>query len=270
MKPVSLILLLCAVTLYSQKNNLPFPYTLSLHRDLPIGATVVSTKITSAIAKKRQPLPTESFILSLDPDEINSFDRRAIYHWSTGTSNVSDHFKSVGSLSPFALTLPLLRRKQFREILTVGIMYLEAGMFSRSVTGIVKYSVRRPRPYLYNNNVPLDFKLREQQNATRSFFSGHTSNAFCGAIFTATVFQKLYPDSPARYGVWGGAITIATTTGILRYYAGKHYPSDILVGALVGSAVGFLIPRLHLQKKRRISLSLHGGSTSEIAITLAL
>jgi membrane-associated phospholipid phosphatase len=61
----------------------------------------------------------------------------------------------------------------------------------------------------------------------------------------AGVFEKLYPESSARGWVWGGCLTAAATTGYLRYAAGRHYPSDILVGAAMGAFVGYLVPRLH-------------------------
>ena len=40
-------------------------------------------------------------------------------------------------------------------------------------------------------------------------------------------------------------MTAAATTGYLRYAAGRHYPTDILVGAAMGAFVGYLVPSLH-------------------------
>jgi membrane-associated phospholipid phosphatase len=64
-------------------------------------------------------------------------------------------------------------------------------------------------------------------------------------VFLASVFERLYPDSHARGWVWGGCLTAAATTGYLRYAAGRHYPTDILVGAAMGAFVGYLVPTLH-------------------------
>lgn len=260
------ILFIFSLTLHARKNTTSFPYELSLRREIPIGAAFVGTKVSSILTKKHQPLPSSAYILSLDPETLPPFDHDAIYRWSPRSSDASDILYKVGSVSPLMLSLPLLRKKQFHELLTLTVMYSEAALLIRTITGTVKYTVRRPRPYLYNPDIPMEFKLGEGKKATRAFFSGHTSNAFCGALFTATVFQELYPDSPARIWVWGGALSVATTTGVLRYYAGKHYPSDIIVGALIGSAVGFLIPRLHRTKETPVSLSLQGGRESELSI----
>ncbi len=64
-------------------------------------------------------------------------------------------------------------------------------------------------------------------------------------VFMASVFERLYPHSSARPWVWGGCLAAAATTGYLRYAAGRHYPTDILVGAAMGAFVGYLVPSLH-------------------------
>jgi membrane-associated phospholipid phosphatase len=42
--------------------------------------------------------------------------------------------------------------------------------------------------------------------------------------------------------VWGSGLLLASTIGYLRIAADKHYLSDVLVGASVGSLVGFAVP----------------------------
>lgn len=53
--------------------------------------------------------------------------------------------------------------------------------------------------------------------------------------------------------VWAGGYAIAATTGYLRIAADKHYLSDVVAGAIVGTGVGLAIPLLlhrHLGSKR--------------------
>jgi len=64
-------------------------------------------------------------------------------------------------------------------------------------------------------------------------------------VFTASVYERLYPDSKARGWVWGGCLAAASTTAWLRYAAGRHFPTDILAGAAIGSLAGWLVPRWH-------------------------
>ncbi|MCK9426362.1 MAG: phosphatase PAP2 family protein [Ignavibacteriaceae bacterium] len=45
--------------------------------------------------------------------------------------------------------------------------------------------------------------------------------------------------------MWTGSLLSASLVGYLRYVSGNHYPTDILIGAVVGSAIGYFIPYLH-------------------------
>ena len=73
-----------------------------------------------------------------------------------------------------------------------------------------------------------------------SFPSGHTSAAFAAAtvIFCAN----------KRAGIL--ALAFATLMGFSRLYLFVHYPSDVLVGALLGSLFGFVAYWLVEQKTK--------------------
>jgi undecaprenyl-diphosphatase len=77
-------------------------------------------------------------------------------------------------------------------------------------------------------------------NGTFSFPSNHALNNFAAAMF----FYRLYPNLK-----WVLFIT-ATLISISRVYLGLHYPSDILGGAIIGLAFGYLFASgvLYLEK----------------------
>jgi membrane-associated phospholipid phosphatase len=64
-------------------------------------------------------------------------------------------------------------------------------------------------------------------------------------MFTGEVYARLNPDDPGRHWVRGGSLALAAVTGWLRVRAGRHYPTDVLAGAALGSLIGWLVPRLH-------------------------
>jgi membrane-associated phospholipid phosphatase len=42
--------------------------------------------------------------------------------------------------------------------------------------------------------------------------------------------------------MWAAGLLLATTGGYLRIAADRHYATDVIGGAIVGSAVGFSVP----------------------------
>ena len=100
------------------------------------------------------------------------------------------------------------------------------------ITNIVKYGVGRQRPYSHfgtKNNDKESFK---------SFFSGHTSTAFAIGTSTAKILDN-YTQLNSKT-IWTTSLGLATLTGYFRIAADKHYFTDIIAGAMVGTLVGYL------------------------------
>ncbi len=100
-----------------------------------------------------------------------------------------------------------------------------------AVTDFTKTHVGRIRP---NNLATLSDLLRVLKTPTSySFFSGHASSSFCIVIFLVLCLRK--------FNLW---VYLAFIWPILfagsRIYVGVHYPSDILIGAFVGSLLAVL------------------------------
>jgi len=193
-------------------------------------------------------LSLESNIQSLNINElqnlsrknVNAFDRCATYNWSEEASIVSDYLLNFMIISPVALLASAQVRKDFG---TFSVMYMENLFLSFAAVHTTKILIKRNRPYLYNKNVPLKYKT--DRSSRLSFFSGHTTHAFSSAVFLSTVYAKYYPDSKWKPYIWGVSLLSASITGYLRYASGDHFPTDIIIGAVVGSAIGYLIPLIH-------------------------
>lgn len=125
----------------------------------------------------------------------------------------------------------------------------EAFALNETLTLVTKLLTARQRPYAYDAGCPVDGCI-----ANTSFPSGHTSRAFTGAALICTTHWYI----PMFGGPWdavacAGALGVATTTGIMRIVADKHWSTDVIAGALTGSLSGWLIPFLHLHDGARTS-----------------
>ena len=99
---------------------------------------------------------------------------------------------------------------------------------------------------MYYDDKPLG--LVEKGDWNESFPSGHTVLAFSGATFASYVFSKYFSDSPWKYAVTAASYSIAAATAVFRVAGGKHFLTDVLAGAALGTAIGFVVPWLHTLK----------------------
>lgn len=129
------------------------------------------------------------------------------------------------------------------SLANAGLVYGETLSANLVLNAFVKVMFSRPRPYTYG-----DFAKAlgdEDDGPYVSFYSGHTSTSFAAAIAGSYLFAEQATDRTSRFVLWGTELGLASATAMLRVRAGKHYYSDILVGALAGSAFGVLVPLAH-------------------------
>ncbi len=88
-----------------------------------------------------------------------------------------------------------------------------------------KIIVNRDRPFVTYPSTVFPISTDEKN---KSMPSGHTSFSFTTATSVYLMYSKWYVALPAF--AW------ATSVGYSRMYLGLHYPSDVLMGAVVGSS----------------------------------
>jgi len=117
------------------------------------------------------------------------------------------------------------------------LIVVESVAVTAMVNQIVKFGVARERPYAFHESSHLD---KTTPDAHLSFYSGHTSITMALAAAGGTVaYQRDYRLAPL---VWIPSAAISLFTGYLRIAADKHYLTDVLTGAVAGSAIGILVP----------------------------
>ncbi len=153
----------------------------------------------------------------------------------------------TNSVAPIVVTTPIIMfgagylKKD--SLLKRNSIYTSATILTTViVVNILKYSIDRPRPFETYTDIE-----KAASAHSPSFPSGHTSNAFSLATSLSIAYPKWYIIIPS----YSWAVTIAYS----RMHLGVHYPSDVLIGALIGTGSAYLC--YILNKKLRIANKIY-------------
>ena len=127
-----------------------------------------------------------------------------------------------------------------------GWLYGLVGLFALLFNGVnhwyfwvlaLAFAIERPCYYLLKNTLKrnrpfrvMDIKNQVNPGDQFSFPSGHTSAAFLFFTVTAAAVPIL----------WLPLFIWAATVGLSRVVLGVHFPTDVVVGALLGVGLGQL------------------------------
>ena len=178
----------------------------------------------------------------LDRQKLWGIDRGATDNWSPAAGVASDLLELGAIAAPVAYVAV---EHSGEDSGTLYLMYGETLLAANVANLFLKSVTDRARPYAYNDDPEIPDAERLSRSAVRSFPSTHTANAFAAAVFMGTVYGETHPGSSGRTWVWAGGLTVAVTTGILRVVSGRHFPTDVLAGAAIGSLAGWAVPKLH-------------------------
>jgi membrane-associated phospholipid phosphatase len=127
---------------------------------------------------------------------------------------------------------------------------VQAAFAASLLQHVTKLVVARQRPYAHY--APPGTLVSSEEDDV-SFWSGHTSLGFALAVSSGTVAStRGYALAPV---IWAGGLALAAATGYLRIAADRHYATDVLTGAAIGSLVGYAWPKLvhpHLRRDLEI------------------
>jgi membrane-associated phospholipid phosphatase len=232
---ILVIFVLLQTSIFSQS-----PYSLETGREIAIfgGGLILGIANTKLIDNK---IPiTDEELQNLSKENISAFDRGAVNNWSPSSAEWSNVLLITAVASPLLMFTSSAVRD---DAGTFSTMYLQNILTTYSVSHLPKGLISRYRPYVYNEDIPDE--IRQNVDATHSFFSAHTSVSFASAVFLSITYGKYFPDSDLQPYIWTSSLLLASVVGYLRYASGNHFPTDIITGAIVGSIIGYIIPLIH-------------------------
>lgn len=211
-----------------------------------LSLTVTGLLVGLAPSVSKGPWGPSMDLRGLHAGGLNALDRSVVGNHSHAAEITSDVLLTANMVAPHVILAigQLVDEEGSLGKLTRDSLILTETLAATWLTvNLVKFAVRRPRPYTYS--LSADALEHEETEASLSFFSGHTALSFAMATSFSYLFTKRHPDSPLVVPIWIGSHALAATTAVMRVQAGKHFWTDVLVGAAVGSAIGYLVPALH-------------------------
>ncbi len=154
----------------------------------------------------------------------------------------------------------------------MSLIDLQAFAISGALQGAANVLVSRERPFgrdCGGAELPEDAIDCANSVHYRSFFSGHSAFSFTGAaLICVHHFENELMGAPWDALSCAGGYAVAATTASFRVVSDVHYSSDILLGAAVGTLVGYGVPLLHYRLGTAPTKTATGGRAPALQMTL--
>lgn len=178
-------------------------------------------------------------------DELSDLDRWAVGKRSHAAVVTSDLI--LGAAVAFPVLARAAPRGMDGAFLEDMVVYGEALAVSAALVSVMKVAVQRPLPRTYEG----DPAMVASSEGYRSFYSGHVTITTTALVAWARIRELSGGESSAW--PWLLAAGASAGVGIARIEAGNHFPTDVVMGAVVGTAVGYVVPTLHRRREGKTS-----------------
>lgn len=175
------------------------------------------------------------------------------------------------AVAPLTLFFGERYRKNWDDIV---LMLLETNtlatcMFQFSPFGPFFQNRFRPAVYYAKDSVS---RYNERNGGERnSLFSGHETSAAASLFFMAKVYCDYNPQIKGwdKIGIYALASVPPLIMGCFRVIALRHFPTDVIIGGILGGACGIAVPELHRIAGKEVAIGMY-SSPESTGINLAL
>ena len=144
------------------------------------------------------------------------------------------------------------RLARSERLTDLGLHTTEAIVLSGAATGLIKGVAGRARPFVDRTDADaFAFGGGFHSGDRASFPSGHATAAFATAAAVTEESRRWWPHAPWVVGplLYAGAATVA----LARMYDDKHWASDVVLGAGIGTLSGLAVVRYnHARPRNRV------------------
>ncbi|MCP9236455.1 phosphatase PAP2 family protein [Lewinella sp. JB7] len=215
------------------------PFQLHKPREISLVLTGIALLIAAVCVDRRDTEPVFSpYQDGYTGDEINPLDRLGYTTRDERAGRLADAGLYGGPTLPLLLSLDPRARYHYPTVL---LLWLQTMLLTFSLSSLIKNTVSRPRPYIYNEDWELERKLTRKDRA--AFISGHAANATAGAVLFASLLSAY--DNRFSWHARVLATLVAGGTAYLRVKAGKHWITDVTAGVLLGGGIAGAVVRWH-------------------------
>lgn len=226
-------------------------------------ATAANLYAIPAIIHGKRAL-TDAELQGLNPLAPNGIDRWALKQDPAKRDKyykASDIVLPTVILSATALAFDDKIRKDWAKLL---LLFYEMHAFTFAVYDFSPFGPafqNKVRPYSYYPYFSAgDRKTGNQRN---SQYSGHVASATASTFFMVKVYFDYHPEQRGKRFLWYTLASLPPLAeGYLRVKALAHFPSDVIMGYVIGAVCGVAIPELHRKKIQPVQLGLFSNGWS--------
>ena len=259
-----------SLTMHSSGASSKIPvYTIKPKVDIPLFVAAAGWTFYGFAQVSNKDGSSQAKVESLQKSSIPWYDRWAVRPYNRSVDKLS--YVPFDAAMPFPLVFCAFDKKMRKDYWKLTFLYAEAMAITGALYTSATHYLSRYRPLVYSSESPMD--VRTSSNARNAFFAGHVALVATSTFFVASAYDDYHPDSKFKWVMYGIAGAATLTTGYLRHRAGEHFPSDILVGTVVGTMSGLLTPRLHqtkLIKNKNLSIIPFAGRSQGLAMIYKL
>ena len=257
---------LCSFILFAsgirgQGDTIPLTKLYHVNR-LTVSVLIAAGSVADFLAIKPlrdKPVITDTEFNNLNPGIINSFDSWALKQNPADRKKfqqVSDYSQIPYFLIPEAMFA--INKKMRKDWLDISLMYWEGHtitFFSYNYGFFGPRFQDSYRPVVYYDEIPIEERNIGYNRS--SFYSGHVASVTYTSFFTAKIYSDYHPElGIKKYLLYAAALVPAAAMSYMRVMALDHFPSECMVGILIGATVGIAVPEFHKNRNKNFSLGM--------------